>query len=370
MAALRATLSDEGYQVTGATSAAEALGSLETGDYDVILTDLMMPQVDGIGLLRQAFARDPDVVGIVMTGHGSIPSAVEAMKAGAIDYVLKPFKLSTALPALERAVMLRRLRRRNADLEARVRRRTEELEAANAELDAFCDSVSHDLRTPLRTIRGFAEILREWHAAELSPEARRLVDLIKAGVDEMDQLTDDLLDFSRLGHESITRQAVDLERLCREAFQSLERERVGRAVELTLRPLPVVSGDPALLRLVVVNLLSNALKFTRRRSPALIEVGVTRIANDSAPVVFVRDNGVGFDPGRAANLFGVFQRLHGADEFEGTGVGLATVRRIIERHGGRIWADAKPDAGATFYFTLPPYAGASAAPEPPDPAAG
>ena len=195
MRALRDTLGAEGYAVTGATSGAEALAILKQESFDVIMTDLMMPEMDGVALLREALAGDPFLVGIVMTGQGSIPSAVEAMKAGAIDYILKPFKLSIALPALERALMLRRLRLKNAELEAKVRERTAELEAANRELDAFSHSVSHDLRTPLRAITGFTEILRQRHAAGLSPEILRLLGLIQTGAAEMDQLTNALLDF-------------------------------------------------------------------------------------------------------------------------------------------------------------------------------
>ncbi len=354
MEALRATLSAEGYAVTGATSGAEALDCLQREKFDVIMTDLMMPHMDGIALLRTALAGDPFLVGIVMTGHGSIPSAVDAMKAGAIDYVLKPFKLSTTLPALERALLLRRLRLKNAELEQRVRERTAELEAANRELDAFSHSVSHDLRTPLRAIAGFTEILSRHHAADLPPEARRLLDLISAGTVEMDQLTDALLAFSRLSHDPLERRPVDLAQLGREVFAKLEGEQANRRVEFIVQALPPVAGDPALLRQVLVNLLVNALKYTRPREVARIELGCVPAAGPDETVFFVRDNGVGFDLRNAERLFGVFQRLHHADEFEGTGVGLATVRRIIARHGGRIWAEAAPDAGATFFFTLAP----------------
>jgi len=354
MVALRRTLRAEGYEVTGATSGSEALALLAKGHFDLLLTDLMMPQMDGIALLGRALALDPQLVGIVMTGQGSIPTAVTAMKTGAVDYVVKPFKLSVVLPALERALLLRGLRVRNARLERRVQERTAELEAANQELDAFCHSVSHDLRTPLRTIAGFAELLRGRHAAEMSPEVRRLVGLVQAGVDEMDRLTGDLLEFSRLGRTPIARQPVDLQQLGRDVWAALQEARAGRHIELTLPPLPAVSGDPALLRLVLVNLLANAIKYTRPCEPARVEVGVAPGAAESPPVFFVRDNGVGFDRREADRLFGVFQRLHPAAQFEGTGVGLATVRRIIERHGGRIWAEAAPGRGATFYFTLPP----------------
>jgi signal transduction histidine kinase len=356
MDALRKTLRDEGYQVTGATSGEAALAVLKPGAFDILLTDLMMPRMDGIELLRRALAADANLVGLVMTGQGSIPTAVEAMKTGAIDYVLKPFKLSTALPALERAMMLRRLRVKNAELEERVRRRTAELEDANHELDAFCHSVSHDLRTPLRALSGFTEILRNEYGAALPPDPRRLVDLIHAGAGEMDRLTNALLDFSRLGRQALARKTVDLASLSREVIAGLAGEHAGRRVEFQVATLPAVSADAALLRPALTNLLANALKYTRPRDPAVIEIGVASVPDEPTPAFFVRDNGVGFDPHYADRLFGVFQRLHHAHEFEGTGVGLATVRRIIERHGGRIWAESAPGAGATFWFTLPPAA--------------
>jgi signal transduction histidine kinase len=357
MAALRATLRDEGYQVTGVTSGAEALELLAGRGFDLLLTDLMMPRMDGIALLHQALAIDRNLAGIVMTGHGTIPTAVEAMKAGAIDYVLKPFKLGALLPALERALIIRHLRLENEALEKRVRERTAELEAANKELEAFCYSVSHDLRTPLRAISGFAEILHQRHGNALPPEAGRYLELIRRGASEMGQLISDLLAFSRFTRQAPSRQNVDLAQLCRDVRRDLAGEHHGRRVEWIIPALPAARGDPALLRQVVVNLLSNALKFTRPRRPAVIEVGVAPRKAGVDPVYFVRDNGVGFDGQDASRLFGVFQRLHTGRDFEGTGVGLATVRRIIERHGGRIWAESAPDAGATFFFTLPVEAG-------------
>jgi two-component system sensor histidine kinase/response regulator len=353
MTALGHTLRDEGYAVTGVTSGAEAIAALSRGPFDLIMTDLMMPQMDGITLLTEALVIDPGLAVIVMTGHGSIPSAVSAMKAGAIDYILKPFKLSVMLPVLERALLIRGLRVKNAALERRVRQRTTELEMANQELEAFCSSVSHDLRTPLRTIAGFVEILRGRPAAGLPPEVRRLVDLIDQGTTEMGALIAGLLDLSRLGLHALTRTSLEMAPLCEEVFQALKSDCAERQIELRLQPLPAAYADAALLRVVLTNLLSNAIKYTRPRAQALIEIGVEPEEDDGTPAYFVRDNGVGFDLNDADKLFGTFQRLHHAHEFEGTGVGLATVRRIVERHGGRVWADAVPGAGATFYFTLP-----------------
>jgi signal transduction histidine kinase len=248
--------------------------------------------------------------------------------------------------------MLAQIQEQNEVLEQRVRERTAELAAANDELEAFCSSAAHDLRTPLRTITGFAEVLLDPRAHIPPAEAQRLARMIRDGSGQMTELINDLLAFSRLGRQPMARQMVDLDQLCRGVLQDLESERGGRRVELRVQPLPPADGDPALLRVVFVNLLANALKYTRPRELAAIEIGATAEPGANAPVYFVRDNGVGFDMRDAGKLFGVFQRLHHAHEFEGTGVGLATVRRIVERHGGRIWAEAVPDAGATFFFTL------------------
>lgn len=353
MNALCNTLRDEGYEAVGVSSGAEALAALEVGRFDLVLTDVMLPKMDGITLLRKALAIDPQLVAIVMTGHGTIPNAVEAMKVGAIDYVLKPFNLGTLRPALERGLTLRRLRVKNAELEARVRERTVELEAANKELEAFAYSVSHDLRMPLRAITGIAEILLKNIAAGSTSDQQRCVELILRGSCEMDQLIDSIMAFSRLGHQAPVRQEVDLERLSREVFEDLTGELGGRQVDFQVRSLTKASGDPTLLRQVLINLIGNALKFTRTRSLARIEVGMTLAKGHADPVYFVRDNGIGFDMQQADRLFVVFQRLYHTVEFEGTGVGLAMVRRMIERHGGRIWAEAAPEKGATFFFTLP-----------------
>lgn len=249
--------------------------------------------------------------------------------------------------------MLAEIGQQNAVLEERVRARTAELEAANDELEAFCSSAAHDLRTPLRAITGFAELLLEHRADTLQPDVRRHIESIRAGSREMSQLVYDLLSFSRLGRAELERKTVDADKICRDALNTFELEVLDRRVDLQIAPLPEAYADPALLRVVFVNLLSNALKYSRPRNPAVVRVGVLQKGGDADPVYFVRDNGVGFDMNDAAKLFGVFQRFHHAHEFEGTGVGLATVRRIIERHGGRIWAEAKVGEGATFYFTLP-----------------
>lgn len=242
------------------------------------------------------------------------------------------------------------IKRLNQDLERRVVERTTELEAANKELEAFAYSVSHDLRAPLRAMDGFSRMLVEKHAPQLSDEARRYLGVVRKSSQEMGRLIEDLLTFSRLSRQAIERRTVSLSSIAREALDDLQTEREGRRVELIVGDLPECKADPRLLKHVFVNLLSNALKFTRGREAARIEIGCRREGDEHA--CFVRDNGVGFDMRYVDKLFGVFQRLHRAEDYEGTGVGLAIVQRIIHRHGGRVWAEGKIDQGATVYFTL------------------
>jgi two-component system sensor kinase len=236
------------------------------------------------------------------------------------------------------------------ELEERARRRTLQLEAVNKELEAFTYSVSHDLRAPLRGMSGFARILEEDYGDKLDDDGRRYLEIIKSNAAQMGQLIDDLLALSRLGRQPLRAASISLEQIAAEAFRRVTADEPPRTIEFTVEPLPNCRGDANLMQQVFVNLLSNAVKFTRHRSPARIEVGGTEKAGERT--YFVRDNGAGFDMRYVGKLFGVFQRLHGPEEFAGTGVGLAIVKRIIERHGGRIWAEGEPGKGATFWFTL------------------
>ena len=244
-----------------------------------------------------------------------------------------------------------RERQLNDTLEQRVRERTARLESAKQELDAFAYSVSHDLRAPLRAVDGFARILEEEHASQLDVQGRRTLAVVRAEAGRMGRLIDDLLDFSRRARQEIRPSETDMTALVREAFDQVKGRTADREVEFQLGELPAARGDAALLRQVWVNLLDNALKYTRHRPRAQVWISGTRQGAEN--LYSIRDNGAGFDMKYAGKLFGVFQRLHRSEEFEGAGVGLALVQRIIRRHGGRVGAQAQVERGATFYFTLP-----------------
>jgi signal transduction histidine kinase len=521
MTALCNTLEAEGYATTGFTSAREALAQLRERQFDLLLTDLMMPEMDGIALLHAAQAIDPDLAGIVMTGHGTIDTAVEALRGGALDYVLKPFRLSNLRPVLTRALETRRLRTENIrlreavsiyelsraitrglsqeevlqrtvaaaaqqsdaeavcilvpsadrrelrvgalwgsdsywsqerrfaldaaieqwvaqtreqlsawdgtrepemvftpplpgepvgvalpvvaggnfygilrfsakaaqrrltpgqvkaldilastaaaaleaasllsqlrclneELEQRVRERTEDLQAANADLEAFSYSVSHDLRAPVRRVDGFCQMFIDEFGAGLAPEGRRILDNVRAGAAHMGQLIDALLRFARYSRQPLQTRPVQMQALVSRVLTSFGEQLQGREVELRIAELADCVADGSLLEQVLTNLISNALKFTAGQPRGCLEIGSRR--EGSEQIYFVKDNGVGFDMRYAERLFGVFQRLHSQSEFEGTGIGLSIVHRIVRRHGGRTWAEGRPGDGATFYFSLP-----------------
>jgi signal transduction histidine kinase len=243
------------------------------------------------------------------------------------------------------------------DLEKRVAERTAELEAANKELEAFAYSVSHDLRAPLRHINGYVELLQKRGGAALDDKSRHYMDTICDAAQKMSALIDDLLDFSRMGRRDLAFQRVDLEKLVREVIADLEPDAAGREIAWHIGELPRVGGDAAMLRIVLVNLIANAVKFTGPRETARIEIGSLpgreSDGDGGETVIYVRDNGVGFDMTYGDKLFGVFERLHSASEFPGTGIGLANVQRIVARHGGRTWAEGEVDQGASFYVALP-----------------
>jgi PAS domain S-box-containing protein len=279
----------------------------------------------------------------------TIPVVVQDLlvkgKDGAVTGIRTVFQDIT-----ERKVAEEKIQALNADLEKRVIERTAQLEAANKELEAFSYSVSHDLRAPLRAVDGFSQAVLEDYGPQLPAECRQDLQTIRNAAQKMGELIDDLLTFSRLSRLPLSKSTVDTGKLVRGVLEELGLQREGRRIEMRIADLPPCQADRALLKQVWVNLLSNALKYSGKREAAVVEVGCGREKDQE--VYFVRDNGTGFDMKYAHKLFGVFQRLHRAEDYEGTGVGLAIVQRIIHRHGGRIWAESAVDMGATFYFTL------------------
>ena len=254
--------------------------------------------------------------------------------------------------AFAEALNRRRAEKKIEELNQELQLHLRQLEDANKELEAFSYSVSHDLRAPLRHITGFVELLNKRDAAVLDEKSRHYLQVISESAQKMGVLIDDLLSFSRMGRAEMMRTKVDMSRIVEEIIAQVTEETKGREIAWEVAPLPVVEGDAAMLRLVMMNYIVNALKFTRPIPEARIGIGAVTDRPDET-LFYVRDNGVGFDSKYVNKLFGLFQRLHGTEEFEGTGVGLANVRRIVHRHGGRTWAEGEVGGGATFWFSLP-----------------
>ena len=351
MRALCETLRPMGYVTRGFDSPRAAVAELKRGEFDLLLTDLQMPEMDGIALIAEARRIDPDIGAIVMTGHGTIDTAVLAMQGGALDYILKPFKLNVVLPVIARALDLQRLRRENAELQELERRRSEELAAAYQDLESFSYSISHDLRAPLLFVKDFAQRLESEHADALGPEGRRIVKIISDGSRSMDDMVVGLLAFSRATRQPVHLVQLDMAPFVQAAVAEARAIYATPVTEVQIGELPGAAADPTVIRHVWSNLIGNAFKYSARRSPPRVSIS-GRVEGEEA-VYLIEDNGAGFDMRYAQKLFGVFKRLHNSEDYPGTGVGLAIVQRIVARHGGRIWAEAEPDKGARFQFTLP-----------------
>jgi two-component system, sensor histidine kinase and response regulator len=351
MRALCDTLALEGYTTRGFNVAKEALAAVRPGDFDLLLTDLMMPEMDGIALSSAVRQLDPTIAVVLMTGHGTIDTAVRALKDGALDYILKPFKLNVILPVIARALSVRRLHREVAELQERERRRSEELAAAYRHLESFSYSISHDLRAPLRSINGFAGLLSEGFDEKLGDEGRRLLGVIRSSCLAMEQLIAGLLDFSRSGTEPLHLDLIDMTLMAEAAAREALTVYSGPTPRIDIEELPSARADARVIRQVWANLIGNALKYSAKRSEPTVTIR-GRVDHHEA-IYEVEDNGAGSDMAYASKLFGVFQRLHRPEDFAGTGVGLAIVHRIVTRHGGRISAEGKLGVGARFAFALP-----------------
>jgi len=397
---LRAQFESIGHTVIDACDGIAALGIVEREPVDGVVSDILMPNMDGYRLCLE-IRKDPrhaQLPFILYTStYNSASDRQLAVTVGADAYIGKPAPVAVIMDALYEAARRRReapqqrgpqpeeayvlskyndalvhkLEEKNSELHAalaalttahdkmlgmnreleqRVKERTAELEDANRELQAFSYSVSHDLRAPLRAINGAAAALLSDYSAALPDEGRRYAEMVVQSTQRMSALIADLLTFSRTAREPIDKHHIDTGALVAGCLAEFRDEVRQRSVEVSLGTLPDCRGDPALLRQVFLNLLSNAFKYTRRSIRPRIEVGGERSGDET--VVHIRDNGVGFDMRNLDKLFGVFQRLHRDEEFEGTGVGLAIVHRIVTRHGGRVWAESSPGRGATFHVAL------------------
>jgi signal transduction histidine kinase len=330
------------YAVEAVVDGQAALERARERPPDLILSDVMMPRLDGFGLLRElrSDTRTRTIPLILLSARAGEESAVEGLEKGADDYLVKPFSTRELLARVRTHLALARVRREWAS----------ELERANKELEAFSYSVSHDLRAPLRQIDGFSQILLEDYTGKLDEQGRRYLSQVRAASQQMAQLIDDLLNLSHVTRAEMRRETVDLSRMAEAAAEALKKTEPDREVEFAIEKGLTAEGDDRLLRVVLDNLLGNAWKYTGKKPQARIEFG--RTMQDGKAAYFVRDNGAGFDMAYAHKLFGAFQRLHTVSEFPGTGIGLATVQRIVCKHGGQVWAEGVVDQGATFSFTI------------------
>jgi signal transduction histidine kinase len=330
------------YLVEAVADGEMALEAAHERNPDLILSDVMMPRLDGVGLLRalRTHARTRTIPVILLSARAGEEAAVEGLDAGADDYLVKPFSARELLARVRTHLELARVRRAWA----------QELEQANKELEAFSYSVSHDLRAPLRAMDGFSKVLLDEYGEMLDAQARHYLQRLRAGTQRMSALIDDLLNLSRITRAPLQKTSINLTELARGVIADLHHRDPSRTVGISIAEGLSAHGDARLVTIVLENLLGNAWKFTAKQPEARLACGQERQGDEI--IFYVRDNGAGFDMAYADQLFAPFQRLHRDTEFEGTGIGLATVHRIIAHHGGRIWAEAAVDEGATFFFTL------------------
>ncbi len=360
-------LTNHGFQVIIAQSGEKGLMLAQQAHPDLILLDVLMPGIDGFETCRQLKATEStkEIPVIFMTSLVETEKKVVGFEVGGVDYITKPFQAQEVLVRikthLDIRAMQKQLEAQNAQLqqeiierkrlEEELRKHQEQLEVAMKELEAFSYSVSHDLRAPLRGIGGFSQALLEDYAGQLDTQGQDYLRRVRAASQRMERLIDDMLRLARMTRSEIRRTTVDLSALAQSIAGELRQTQPQRQVEFIIAPGLMVKADENLMRIVLANLLGNAWKFSSKHPTARIELGATQ--GEGETIYFVRDDGTGFDMTYAGKLFGVFQRMHSEAEFEGSGVGLATVQRIIHRHGGRVWAESALEQGATFYFTLP-----------------
>ena len=350
------TLDELGYTVAGtAARGEEAIDLARRLHPQLILMDVgLAGQIDGIAA-AEAIRDEHDVPVVFLTSHADEDTLQRATHADPSAYLVKPFKAPDLRCVIEIALHKHaidlRLRENERWLELTLQQRTAALEAANSELEAFNYSVAHDLRAPLRGIDSFSQLLIDKHSQQLDEEGLAYLDRVRGAAARMSQLIDALLTLAQVGRGELQPIELDFSYLVQAVASEIAAANSERSVRVAVAPGMRAYGDPRLVRIVVGNLLENAWKFTGRRKRPAIEVGP--VQNTTQPTYYVRDNGAGFDPAYASRLFAAFQRLHADREFPGTGIGLAIVHRVISRHGGKVWADSRPEHGATFYFSLP-----------------
>jgi signal transduction histidine kinase len=359
------------FNIAIALSLKESAVKINKNDFDIILLDLGLPDSSGLDTLTKLMDLSPKLTTIIiLTGLNDTEVGLKALNNGAQDYIIKgqfdserllksiiySFERSRMNIELKTQIEARKIAEKeiltlNSDLEQRIYDRTAQLEIVNLELEAFSHSVSHDLRAPLRHINGFAEILKEEFYDQIPEKAKNYLNTISDSAKKMNILIDDLLNLSRINRIELKKTKLKMNQVIDDALNEVRPFINNRKVTFDISPLPEVNGDYNLLRLVWVNLLDNAIKYTRTKKNAVIKI--TYKLEKKEFIFCISDNGVGFDMTYSQKLFGVFQRLHSEEEFEGTGIGLSNVRRIISRHSGRTWAEAKINKGAAFYFSLP-----------------
>jgi len=369
-----AQLREQGYDVVPARSGEEALELLSVQMVDCILLDLVMPGLSGQETCRRikSTAAWRDIPLIMHTALEEQQAMIEGINAGADDYIAKSSDHEVLCARVRAQLRRKQFEDENRSIREQLLHKelevfaansarelaetrgvfVEELERKNSELETFSYSVSHDLRAPLRSIDGFSKLLLERHAANLDTEGQDYLHRVRKSAQRMGELIDDLLLLSRVGRADLGRARVDLSSIARAVYEELKKQYPSRRVTMRIEDQLLVEADSGLMRVVFENLLGNAWKFTAKVADARIEVGTDQ--QEGVTVFFVRDNGAGFNMSYAEKLFSPFQRLHTESEFSGTGIGLATVHRVIDRHGGRIWASSAENQGATFYFTIPP----------------
>lgn len=351
---LEAILQGLNQNLVKAHSGREALRQLLDTDFALILLDVQMPEMDGYETAEAIRQRDRSrhtPIIFLTAAHRTEAHVFEGYSKGAVDYMFKPIEPEILRSKVRVFIDLAHQTQEVQRLNALLMKQAAQLAASNQDLEAFARSVSHDLRGPVRAIQGYGRSLTEGSGEALTADGRQHLKRIAAAAERMSALIEDLLALARVTYTEVRRSAVDLGAQARIVADALAATAPGREVDWVIADALSARADPGLLRIVIENLLGNGWKYSRTRAKARIEVGAVR-GPEGGPAFFVRDNGVGFDMRHVDQLFFPFHRLHPAEEFEGTGVGLATVHRIIERHGGRIWAESALGEGATFYFTL------------------